>query len=597
MFWNKILPLAALLCCAALLLPGCRPSPALEQVIYDQQAPEQDPDSQTKLVDNREEHQERDDSLSPKDLEEDSPDQRDRVHEDPVPGPAETETPAPDVRHDEDGTSGLSANTAPDLQGEEAQSGQEGAPAAQELPAETPAQAAPADGGTGGGGTGTEGTGTVPVGGGAVRQVVNAYGAVVEVPENVETVAAVGEAALMVQMLGGPGRLTAADEGFLSDPLAAAVFADEAFDSAVPLWSGDGSGGISGEAFSSLLSLAPQACLELSGQHAFSEEQIAALAEAGIPYVVLPSLNTTAGLKQAVSLTGEILGDLNGVDAPARAAAYLSWFEGVVDQVGSRVDRFTYNLIDFDNDKNAYGAKYLSDAKVANHSGHYTLFLDGWDAAARYKLHGASSVTLSGTGLAVAKSGYSHSPLSYYMSLAGVVNAAAIYPDYGLTRSWYANPLTSVTKLLTVDGGYGRLPEDCLTQAGSARLGQEAFPAVVVKRASIAGALRADPLWASYPVVESASGLTTSNGFLDEDGSIVPTSIAGEYEIYVNPTGVGDWTAGSVESILEPLWISARFNGAFADAEVEDAVRTFYREFYRHDLTEEELSGILAGPQ
>ena len=183
------------------------------------------------------------------------------------------------------------------------------------------------------------------------------------------------------------------------------------------------------------------------------------------------------------------------------------------------------------------------------------------------------------------------------MSLAGVVNAAAIYPDYGLTRSWYANPLTSVTKLLTVDGGYGRLPEDCLTQAGSARLGQEAFPAVVVRRASIAGALRADPLWASYPVVESASGLTTSNGFLDEDGSIVPTSIAGEYEIYVNPTGVGDWTAGSVESILEPLWISERFNGAFTDAEVEDAVRTFYREFYRHDLTEEELSGILAGPQ
>ena len=36
MFWNKILPLAALLCCAALLLPGCRPSPALEQVIYTQ---------------------------------------------------------------------------------------------------------------------------------------------------------------------------------------------------------------------------------------------------------------------------------------------------------------------------------------------------------------------------------------------------------------------------------------------------------------------------------------------------------------------------------------------------------------------------------
>ena len=593
---KQILPLAALLCCAALLLSGCRPSPALEQVIYDQQTSEQDPDSQTTLADNREDHRDRDDSLSPKALEEDSPDQRDRVHEDPVPGPTGTEAPAPDVRHDEDGTGDLNAATAPDTRGEEAQSGLEGTPAPQEVPAETPSPAAPADGGTGTGGTGAEGDGAVPVGSGALRRVVNAFGEVVEVPEDVETVAAVGEAALMVQMLGGPGRLIAADEAFLTDPLAAAVFADEALDAAAPLWSGDGTRGLSDEGFAALLALSPQACLELSGQAVFSEAQLAALEEAGIPYVALPSLNTTAGLKQAVTLTGDLLGVLEGVDAPARAADYVAWYEGVIRRMERRVDRFTYNLVDFDNDKNAYGARYLSDAKIANHAGHYTLFLDGWDASAQYKLHGAASVTLSGTGLAVAKSGYSHSPLSYYMSLAGVVNAAAIYPDYGLTRSWYANPLTTVTKLLTVDGGYGQLPEDCLTRAGGACLGQEAFPAVVVKGVSIAAALRADPLWISYPVVESSSGLTTSHGFLDGDGSIVPTSIAGPYEIYVNPTGVGDWTAGSVESILEPLWISARFNGKCSDGELSEAVRDFYRTFYRHELTADQLSGILAGP-
>lgn len=597
MCWHKTLLLTTLLCCGLTLLPGCKPSPALEQLIYDQQAPQQDPDSQTKLVDNRADNQERDDSLSPKDLEEDSPNQRERVNEDPVPGPAETEAPAPDVEQDEGGDSDLPADTAPDPTGENADAGEGAAP--QSAPPQSGGDGASVttDGGVETGGTGTQGTGTVPTGGDAVRQVVNAFGAVVEVPQEVETVAAVGEAALMVQMLGGPGRLAAADKDFLSQPLAASVFADEGFEQIAPLWSGDGSGGLDDASFAALLELAPQACLELSGQPVFSEAQIAALEEAGIAYVVLPSLNTSSGLKQAVTLTGELLGNLNGVDAPARAADYVAWYDSVISRVSGRVDRFTYNLVDFDNDKNAYGAKYLSDANIANHSGHYTLFLDNWDASAQYQLHGASSVTLAGNGLAVAKSGYSHSPLSYYMSLAGVVNAAAIYPDYGLTRSWYVNPLTTVTKLLTVDGGYGETAEECLTQAGSARLGQDTFPAVVVRKASIAAALRADPLWTPYPVVESASGLTSFNGFLDEDGSVVPTSIAGDYEIYVNPTGVGDWTSGSVESILEPLWISARFNGAFSDSEVEASVREFYQTFYRHDLTAEQLSAILAGPQ
>ena len=314
MRWYKALLLTTTLCCGLALLPGCKPSPALEQLIYDQQAPHQDPDSQTKLVDNRADHQERDDSLSPKDLEEDSPDQRERVNEDPVPGPTGSDLPAPDVEHDESGESDLPADTAPDPAGTEADTGEGAAPQSPPPQGDGSGASVTTDGGAEDGGTGTQGTGTVPTGGDAVRQVVNAFGAVVEVPQEVETVAAVGEAALMVQMLGGPDRLAAADESFLSQPLAASVFADEGFDQIVPLWPGDGGGGLDDASFASLLELAPQACLELSGQPVFSEAQIAALEEAGIAYVVLPSLNTSSGLKQAVTLTGELLGRLNGVD-------------------------------------------------------------------------------------------------------------------------------------------------------------------------------------------------------------------------------------------------------------------------------------------
>ncbi len=75
----------------------------------------------------------------------------------------------------------------------------------------------------------------------------------------------------------------------------------------------------------------------------------------------------------------------------------------------------------------------------------------------------------------------------------------------------------------------------------------------------------------------------------------VQSTIVGEYEIYVNPYGVGCWADGSAESVLESVWAAQIFHGAYTQEELEQTVREFYSSFYRYDLSAAELAAILSG--
>lgn len=100
-------------------------------------------------------------------------------------------------------------------------------------------------------------------------------------------------------------------------------------------------------------------------------------------------------------------------------------------------------------------------------------------------------------------------------------------------------------------------------------------------------------MWKNYGKVTSKSGIISDYGFLDEDGNIVKTTIVGDYRIYVNPSGAASWTNGSVESIIEPIWLAWKFHNAYTEEEVRETVRTFYRKFYRYELSEEQIDRIL----
>ena len=560
-----------------ILLCACRPSNALVDTVYTMNAPDTETND-TSYIDNSRDNTEENDDLSPEKLDEKSEDPRERERQDPVPGEGEEEAAAPEIIHDDSAASDFDSSSGGESGADtEKESGEPPLPDGGSVTVPDNAQ----DG---------EYNDTTPVFSGPRRQVENAYGELVDIPEDAERVAAVGEAALIVQMLGGGGRLAAASASFTGEGFTGRIFADELISETDTLWRGIGDAPLNEESFLMLLQKAPQVCFEISGQRTFTDEQIARLEEHGIGYVPLPALNSHSGIIRAVKIVGEVLGDSGGVNARDRAAEYISYCDSVLKKVGAK-GKFSPDGINYDTGE--------QDSSFSSDNGKYSLFVGDWDAGVSYTLHDDSSISLEGTGLPVAVTGYTLSPVSYYMSVAGVANAGALKENnYSvlMPHSRYVNPIQTANKALSVkgglaysDGGY------VLTSAGGSYLGDTAFPAIIAGSAAVRDGILDSALWRNYGYVTSASGLTNGYGFLDGSGQIVATTIHGNYDIFVNPRGVGSWTAGSVESILEPLWISHVLAGNVSEKELREEIVKFYDSFYRYALSDSELNAILAG--
>jgi hypothetical protein len=103
-------------------------------------------------------------------------------------------------------------------------------------------------------------------------------------------------------------------------------------------------------------------------------------------------------------------------------------------------------------------------------------------------------------------------------------------------------------------------------------------------------------VWKSY-------GKNTVDGMTDygfvantESGErLVISYVRGNYDIYVNPCGLTDWTVGSPESVLESIWASWRIAGNSDESDVKREITTFYKTFYRYDISNIEINQILTG--
>ena len=572
--------------CALLALTGCKPSPAFVQTLYDDKAEEIDEGADVSLLDNDKDNSDEDPRLPPQAMHEELGDPRNRERKSPMAGKDRQFEAAPEPEHNED------ANPDKELGSSDPEPPEEN-PAETPPPQETP-QSSDAEAAGLPGETAAETEPPVPEKTGEpkpeplpalTRQVVDAAGRTVELPETVEHVAAVGEAAILVEMLGGRGRLSASSAS-MGQGLSGQLLTEDH----ETLWSGDGRSPLSGEGFSRLLELAPQACLELSGQTSFSEEQIETLKEAGIAYVVLPSLNTDPGIRDAVALVGQVLGSEGEADARKRAEEYMDFHDRVLALAASRVQAFLPDGIDYATGKSA-GEMPASD-------GVYAVFVSGWDPAAKYSLHDDAYETLSGTGLPYTATGYLRSPVTYYLSLAGVANSAALKENnYSITgtKLKYISPIHSPNKTLSVESTAGITydPGYVFTSAGNRFLGESAFPAVVAANEEIRKGIKDCPLWADYGVTESSTGLTSGYGFPDQNGDIVITTVHGPYAVLVLPSGVGNWAEGSAESVLTTLWAAWKLRGAVSESEVRSFTTEFYERFYEIRLSETQLDAIL----
>ncbi|MGI6205489.1 MAG: hypothetical protein ACOYJI_02490 [Anaerovoracaceae bacterium] len=578
-------------------LAGCRPSPAVVELEHTMDAPvDQYDDNQ--YIDNSEENTQKNDDLSPEQIDDSSTDPRERQRQDPVSGDTGQDGTAPDVTWNsqsssdrtvggtgdqgqsaatEDGTSSDGSNTASDGTGGSGNGTGDG----------SGASSTGSGNGTSGNGTG-DGSGSPGAGEATgTRQIVDASGRNVDLPEDVATVAAPGEAALIVEMLGGSGRLAGSSESFASG-FAKTVFADESIDEVDTLWDGYGTSPMSDADFQTLLQEKPQAVIEISGQENFSDDQLKQLEENQISYVVIPSLNTYSGICSAVQMVGDVLGTYGGVDAPANADRYQSFCDEVIEKA-SEGGMFSPDGINYDTGK--------SDSSFSQEDGGYALFLSGWDSSASWSLHDDTTVELEGQGLPVAVTGYTSSPVSYLMSVAGAANTAALKENcYSVTEpsNRYVSPVNSANEILSVQGGYGKYDKKyVMTTAGGYYLGEKEFKDVIVANEDIKTGIENSSLWENYGYQPSKSGLTGGYGFRNSKGVIVETTIRDDYNIHVNPQGAGSWTAGSAESVLEALWVADVIGGRVSDSELRSTVKSFYSEFYRHDLTDEQLNQIL----
>ena len=109
--------------------------------------------------------------------------------------------------------------------------------------------------------------------------MVDAYGNTVELPADVDQVAAVGQLALMVLILGGADRLAATDGELARSGYDAAILAGA--DQVEALWAAPSSA-LTEAGLQRLMELAPDVVVEASGSATLTDGQAAQLEAAGI---------------------------------------------------------------------------------------------------------------------------------------------------------------------------------------------------------------------------------------------------------------------------------------------------------------------------
>ena len=537
---------------------GCRYSSVMERIIYDYLRANQT-DMEKNTYDDKEGN-EKDDQLNDLEKDEQSDRENDEEKADPVYDQEQDPTrdgSAGNANYDDSSNGNNAAETDPTTSSDGQISGGQSDGSSGENSSSSPGDGLISDP------NGEMGT----AGGNTTRLVVDDYGRKYEVPQNVDTVAAVDSAALAVLMLGGVDRLAAANGDLTADPLAAAVFPGL---SGVPaLWTETGTAEpISSSKLQRLIEIHPDVCFETSSCATFTDAQVKTLQANGIYYVVLPAPSSIANIKMIAQIIGEVLGDHTadgGYDSVSVAKRYCSWVD-----------------------------KTLSSVSSGNREEVFTLYVDDWDTAAYYSIDQASKCY--GYGAAIINNGRTDSckAVSDFLSAASVTNVTSL-GAFSRTESIYFTPIDVNYSTVTVTGSKAaRLTPVKLLVSGN-YLGSENFQTVIAGSGSVKAELESNELWKSFGTVTSGNGNFTDYGFLDDYGEIIRTTISGEYTVVVNPRGIGDWASGSVESVLEAVWANYAINGDYSAKEVRSVVSDFYKTFYHYTLSEKQLDAILAG--
>lgn len=460
----------------------------------------------------------------------------------------------------------------------------------------------------------------------AKKVVTDGSGTEQEIPEDVFTVTAVGGAAPIVAMVGGAGRLAGTSESFAENEFGSMLLAASSNDEVNVWWSGDGSSGISDEDFTELLYASPDVCFEISGEATFTSEQVEQLEAHGIGYLVLPELSSIDNLKDAVTIIANALetNEDSGKSATSIAASYRDWVDECLSDASSMKNSLPYFSL--------YISEWRDDVTYTRYYSPGTMY-EGTDSS-RHEYcivdfpESSGVVDGTGSGVAVAPVNTDEMPLWDFWRAAGIYNRATDgystvlnkyvvtwsstdhdsrylfpysvwfgYPVYSDDSIGYFKPPNTSYLILHPDiigpggftfwnsvtgqnGRYALKPENYLG-------GSDRFSAIVVADEETKEAISSSSQWKA--------------GFLDdtyvaEDNLCVGNyaiDIAGDYDIYVNPSGFDNWAEGSVDSPLEVYWILWRISGGVSESRVITEVESFYSTFFGITLSGEQVSDMI----
>ncbi len=443
--------------------------------------------------------------------------------------------------------------------------------------------------------------------------VYNGRGKIENLPTDLSSVCAVGNAAVVVASIAGIDCLAGADESFVTSGHARKIFGYEALDDVAVCWSGDGSdsGDIDVDA---IAACKPSAVLVVTGSQDVSESAQEALRDRGISLVALPAFISDTYIRKAARAVGRLFSDKTDGASEEKASSYDSFVQSTLDAAkathGGSVS--TYEGVDYDNVTDPNPTR-----NDAGNPANWTALLTEWDDGAHVQASYGGRVLFEEDGAALAQVGWRWSPVSYYLGCGGAVNNAAAYAMYSsesvrLFLNYNENQMSyswsglSDKVTLGKDGGTFKqggtylLANACDAQGNDAGhcLGSRDFNKVIASTQDIKDKLeraRANPLGlytpGSYQTTPSISGygIVLDNQLL-RSYSTVTDEARGDtlYDIVVNPCGMlGSWTTGSMESFLEAAWAANVFCGYDAES-LHDDIVGYYKQFYGYDLSYDE---------
>ena len=558
-------------------LSGCRYSDVLQKIIYNQQKSQEiDEETDIRPEENNMENEQETDDLSDLKTTDEADTQNRQVNENPVSGKENNTTssskPVYNPTAPAQGTAVTGRATTVTSTGEGAQ--------------------AAASSGTGINGTGTGGAGDSGTSFEAnpeaetEKEIVDPSGEEVEIPEGIHSIAATGQAALAVLIVGGGDTLAATDSMTVTRAQQTGAFGG--LSNTQILWANDGASAMSDDNFNILLEAHPDAVIETSGKGTVTESQAQQLAAAGISYLALPQMTSVDNIEQGISAVAEMLSEGND-QATDNAKQYNDWLSNA------------YRTITSATSSDASSSTEDGEESTSSSATAYTLYLNGWDASATFSV---GNTSVSGTGAAYASNGATESTrgLTNFLGYANVLNTSS---KYGIAaNTLYVSPILPDFSTLTINGIFGSAyykgSQKLLEQNGSS-LGTPNFPYIIVPDAATKAGVEADrdrgnSLWSIYDHINTGNGSFNSDGFNDASGNIVRTQISGNYEVLINPKGLmSDWTAGGPEGILESFWAGWKYFNAISEDDLRTSIAEFYNNFYDVSLSAGQVDSILAG--